>query len=204
MVYISINMSFFPESMLSHGKFEPINHAPDSGKTPVCPAFELIKICNGFAGIEGFDCGQIVIRVEGNSAWKRGMAYLPKTSCTDTIDALERQIDIIERPVVDISKLLEKPAGELSNEEIEKITSVRGLEAAKNAILDRFKLSTFNVCRIHPSDKLENHHFKPIEKIEDITDEEALDTAKLFLNALKRQESVCEQMPKHNFDVTMD
>lgn len=194
-------MDLLIETLIGGGGFEPENFLPKSGREPVCPLYGIIEVCGEFAGIDNFYCGNRVKHVDnmGILSGRRGNDYIPRTICSEIENNLCTQIHFLQVPAPDISKLLEKPTKDLTSQEIEELSSARELEDNKKEILKRFKLATFNICKVHSNDNSKDLHFKPVDSPEDITDKEAIKTAGLFLEALQKQTSKCKQMPHGGF-----
>jgi hypothetical protein len=194
-------------NFLKGGHFEPQNYSPKSGQEPICPLYGIIDVAKEFTGIDpsSFYCGHMVEHVDniGLLSGRRGEDYNPHIICENIANDLELQIKTLQIDDRDISKLLTKTVDSLTEKELEVISSAKKLTAKKKEILERFKLATFNVTKVHVNDNSKDIHFRPVNSLEDISDEEAVNAAKNFLKALQKQTSKCPQMPRSGFSGEM-
>ena len=186
--------------IISSDRFCPKNVQPGKeSPLPVCPNYPLIQICGRFAGMDEEDlasrddfCGTTV-RYEntlGLLSGHKGYVYTPRMVCTKIRDELVRRLHLVseqlDEPNEDFLEQIQEieDLGEREKkfeEEAEKL----GKYNHREEILDSWRTAVYEITCVPPESKNPNEaHFRT-RTIDELTDEEVIETVKTFLASLE-------------------
>ncbi|KKU09554.1 MAG: hypothetical protein UX13_C0037G0003 [Candidatus Woesebacteria bacterium GW2011_GWB1_45_5] len=186
-----------PEFDSIFSSYRQKNHPPQTGRSPVCPHYQIIEICAKFAGYEidpNRFCGQRVeaVNIGGILGGFEGNVYWPEATCSKVHDKLvglmafaKEKIEIqkesdMEAVFADKSKDIEERS-RIIGEYIEKKKRI----AAQNALLVSWRNSVWEISCSGPEGET-NKHFRKIQKPEDLSNKEVFSKVEAFLGALEK------------------
>jgi len=191
----------FPE-LETDRRFVQRNVQPESKtKLPLCPNYKLIEICAMLAGIEPetlvveeLFCGHQV-EYEDNMGFlsgHRGNNYKPKTKCTEIRDCLLKMLhqaqEEVSLPGGEMTRIIESNSDLLKKEEsLRQALEQTSRYNEKQRILGLWKKAVYEITCVPPDPSQESDpHFRR-RTIEELTDEEVLETVQKLLHALEDQ-----------------
>jgi len=176
------------------------NVSPDTkSNLPVCPHYNLIEICSKFSNTDlkvlserGRFCGQKVKYEDtlGPLCGHKGETFIPATACLQIRDQITEMLywakKDITAPDENTLKTLETEKDSVKKETLLQKSLKHTKEYnRKQIILDQWRNAVYDISEIPPeSHPKEEPHFKP-RKIEDLTDNEVIETVEKFLNGLE-------------------
>ncbi len=180
--------------------FERHNVQPGKDSSlPVCPHYSLLEICANFVGIESDNlsledpfCGRAV-KYENNVGFlsgHRGNSYFPRMACMKIYDKLEEMIYTVKQDV-SLPEDSSYKKFELENDSRKREILLKETHEQtkrynnKQDILNKWRTSVYEISCIPPESKQSGEsHFEP-RSIDDLTNEEIIETVEKFFKALE-------------------
>ena len=165
----------------------------------ICPHYQLIEICAEFAGITSEElaskprfCGYNIKHEDsiGFLSGFRGEHYYPETTCTKIRDTLLKMLDEVNietKEFVDSNLENIKAEKDLKKKQTlmkEELKQIEGFNR-KQEILDTWRLKVYELTCVPPESKQDiEPHFK-VTTMEELTEEQIIETVQKFLTALQ-------------------
>jgi len=167
-------------------EFRSVNYPPGKG-TPVCPFYPLLEVVSDFTGVpidQRMFCGQVAKYEDSISfgyplSGRRGTNYTPRITCLNLARKLDQQLKVVDHPGPQIPDR-ERRIGDMSASEIGEAHRQKNRQENRDQILGRFRQATFR----NSTTSAENPHVTTVNSPFDISDKEAVQTARKFLSGI--------------------